>query len=147
MTAGPWTVFGQFLEDLGLGVHNIDADGFSVALVKNTWTPDTSADEVWADISANEVDDTGNGYTQFVLSGTWTRSGTTITFDGDDPAFLADGGDIVDARYAVIFNTSKSNKLVCYCLLDTTPADVDIVNGKQLDITIDALGIGTVGPA
>lgn len=147
MTAGPWIVFGQFLEDEAKGAHQFHAHTLKVALVEATWTPDTDADEVWSDISANEVDGTGNGYAQQTITGSISRSGTTVTYDGTDPEFEASGGDIVDARYAVIYNASASDKLVCYCLLDDTPADVDIANGTILQILINASGIGTKAPA
>lgn len=147
MTAGPWIVFGQFLEDEAKGVHQFHAHTLKVALVKATWTPNPSTNAVWSDISANEVSGAGNGYAQQTLTGTIARAGTTVTYDGTDPEFEASGGDIVDARYAVIYNSSASNKLVCYCLLDATPADVDILDGSSLIIEMNASGIGTKAPA
>ncbi|MCZ7599990.1 MAG: hypothetical protein M5U09_22780 [Gammaproteobacteria bacterium] len=140
-------MFGQFLEDEAKGVHQFHAHTLTVALVEATWTPDTDADEVWSDISANEVDGTGNGYAQQTITGSISRSGTTITYDGTDPEFEASGGDITDARYAVIYNSSASDKLIAYCLLDTTPADVDILDTKSLIIEMNASGIGTKAPA
>ena len=69
------------------------------------------------------------------------HSGQTTTLDCDDQVWTASGGSIV-ARFAVIYS-STSGKLVAYCLLDTTPADITTTTGNTLTITINASGILT----
>ena len=147
MTAGPWIAFGQFLEDESAGLHSLAVHELLVALVTNAWSPDVAADEVWGDISANEVDATGNGYAPQVTTGSLSRTGTTVTFDGTDVTFAASGAAIEDARYAVIYNSDSADRLVCYCLLDVTPADVDIPAGSVMRLKMHAAGIGQKAPA
>lgn len=139
-------MFGQFLEDEAKGLHDLDGDALKVALVKATWTPNTSTNTVWSDISSHEVSGSGNGYAQQTIVGQVTRSGITVTFDGNDVDFTANGGAIEDARYAVLYNDA-GDRLIAYCLLDDTPADVDIPDGVKLRIRMHASGIGQKAPA
>lgn len=147
MTAGPWVYFGQFAEDEAKALHDLTSHTLKMALVTADWTPDTTNDETWADVSAHEVDDTGNGYEQQTVEGEATRSGTTVTFKGTAHAeFAAVGGPIEDARYAVLYNSSSGDRLICYAVLDDTPADVDIPAGAKLRVRITT-AIGTKAAA
>lgn len=58
-----------------------------------------------------------------------------------DPVWTASGGDIV-ARFAVIYEVGGN--VLCYCTLDTTPADVTAVNGNTLTIQTHASGVFTL---
>lgn len=102
-----------------------------------------SGDDGYADISANELS-TANGYTAggfTCTSVTWTNSAGTMTFDMDDPTWTASGGAIA-ARYAAIYSdTSTGDKLLCYSLLDQTPADVSAANGTAFVVQINASGV------
>jgi hypothetical protein len=62
----------------------------------------------------------------------------------DDPADLvwtALTGDIV-ARFAVIYESGGD--VLCYCLLDSTPADVTATDGNTLTIALHSSGIFTL---
>jgi len=62
----------------------------------------------------------------------------------DDPAdmvWTASGGSIT-ARFAVLYE--NAGDVVCYCLLDSTPADVTATDGNTLTITLHASGIFTL---
>lgn len=147
MTAGPWIAFGHFLEDEALGLHDLANDTLKMALVENGWTPDTTNDETWGDISADEVDGTGNGYAQQTVDGQITRAASTVTFKGAAHAeFQAVAAPIENARYAVIYNDTSGDRLICYALLDNTPADVDIPAGSKLRVRLTT-AIGTKAPA
>jgi hypothetical protein len=59
---------------------------------------------------------------------TWTASGGSLVF-----------------RFGVIYdNTAASKNLICYSLLDTTPADITVTNGETLNISINASGVFTL---
>ena len=76
--------------------------------------------------------------------GVLTLAGTT-TVTVDDPAdvvWTAAGGSIV-ARYAVIYESAGN--VLCYCLLDATPADVTVTDTYTLTVALNASGIFTLG--
>ena len=84
----------------------------------------------------------GNGYTTGGKALTPSLSGTTtVTWDVDDQTWTASGGSIV-ARFAVIYEVSGD--VVCYCLLDSTPADVTATAGNTLTVAIHASGVFTL---
>lgn len=94
-----------------------------------------------------------NGYVTggVAMSGiVWTKSGGTMTFDANDPAWTASGGSIV-ARFAVIYKDATVNSIVkpllCVCLLDTAPADVTAADGNPLTLQLNASGILTLSGA
>jgi hypothetical protein len=79
-----------------------------------------------------------NGYTTggitvspLVLSGT-----TSVTVDfTTDPVWTASGGSIV-ARFAVLYESG--GRVLAYCLLDSTPANVTATDGNTLTINSGA---------
>jgi hypothetical protein len=106
------SIYDSFREQLVEG-FNMGSDSFKVILLNNSHTF-TAANTVYSDISANELS-TANGYTSggaTLGSVTSTYSGGTYTFDAADTSWTASGGAIT-AYYAVIFNSTVSNKLVC----------------------------------
>lgn len=135
--ADAWQVYGSFIEKLGNKVIDLDADTFKLMLVTSTYTPDPSVHDEVADLGANEA----ANYTQVTLTVSWVRSGTTVTFDADDVTITASGGNCV-FRYLVIYDDIPAgDPLVCYQLLDNTPADVTILNGNSLLLQLHANGI------
>lgn len=84
----------------------------------------------------------GNGYTTGGEAVTLSLSGTTtVTVDCTDVTWTASGGSIV-ARFAVIYEVS--GRVLCYCLLDSTPADVTATAGNDLTVQINASGVFTL---
>lgn len=85
----------------------------------------------------------GNGYTTGGIAITLTLSGTTtVTVDiQTDPVWTASGGSIV-ARFAVIYEVG--GRVLCYCLLDSTPADVTATAGNTLTIAAHSSGVFTL---
>lgn len=71
-----------------------------VALLLNTYTLDQDGDEVFGDVSAHEVSDSGTGY---------TAGGAAVTLI--DPAYTADGNilkmDCSDAEFAELTLTAR----------------------------------------
>lgn len=78
-----------------------------------------------------------NGYTTGGISITLSLSGTTsVKWDiGTDPVWTAAGGSIT-ARYAVIYEVGGN--VLCYCLLDSTPADVTATDTNTLTVAAHA---------
>lgn len=124
---------------------------YRAALVSSAWTPVPSTDELWGDVSTNEIAN-GNGYS--TGGGTLTgyslaqTSGTVkLTFSAF--VWTASGGSIPAWRRIVIYYlgtlNSKLNPLICYALGDSTPADIAATtDGNTLTFTPHASGILTI---
>ena len=142
--AASLTFYNSFREYVADGTIDLDTHTFKVMLVASGYTP-SAAHTVKADVT-NELS-TANGYTAggaTLGSVTWGHSGGTATFDAADTVWTASGGSIV-ARYAVIYDdTAANDELVCYILLDTTPADVTTTAGNTLTLQWNASGILTI---
>jgi len=123
------------------GTFDFDTDTFKVALFLST-SNIGAASTTYAGVTNEHAN--ANGYTTGGISlGALTLSGTT-TVTVDDPAdmvWTASGGSIT-ARFAVLYESGGD--VVCYCLLDSTPADVTATNGNTLTIALHASGIFTL---
>lgn len=138
MTAGTWTYPTAARKNVIDGTFDVDSDTWRVALVTASSNIGAST-TTWAGVT-NEVAN-GNGYTTGGVAVTLTIGGTTspsVTF-ATNPSWNASGGSIT-ARYAVLYELGGN--VMCYVLLDNTPADVVTTNGNSL--TID--GDGTPSP-
>ncbi|WP_075908878.1 hypothetical protein [Mycobacteroides chelonae] len=133
MTAGNWTFTNGGRTRLLNGTFDIDSDTFRVALVTSTSNIGAST-TTWAGVT-NEVAN-GNGYTTGGIAVTLALSGTTsVTASfSSNPTWTASGGSIV-ARWAVLYELGGD--VLCYVLLDNTPADVTTTNGNSLTIDSD----------
>ena len=82
----------------------------------------------------------GNGYTTGGAAISLTLSGTTtVTVDvATDPVWTASGAGIT-ARFAVIYEVGGN--VLCYCLLDSTPADVSVTAGNTLTVAAHSSGL------
>lgn len=136
MAVGSWTLTNAAKTKLLDGTFDIDSDTWKMGLLKSTTTISSSSTS-WAGVSGDEVA-TANGYTGGGKSITLTLTNTSGTVKVDissDPMWTASGGDF-SARYAVIYE--DGGDILCYCLLDTTPADVTVKDGNDLTIAANA---------
>lgn len=114
---------------------NIDlsSDVIKVSLMKNTYVPDIVGDELWSDISSQEV--SGAGYTAggVVLSGISITqdSNGTIKINATDVVFSSI--TVSDWRYIVLHDVSNNDSLIGYIDL-TSPSDLE---GDTLTIIWD----------
>lgn len=139
MAAGSWTFTNGGRTSLLNGDFDIDTDTFKMALFQST-SNIGAASTTYAGLT-NEVA-SANGYTTGGKTLTMSLSGTTtVTVDCDDQTWTASGGSIT-ARFAVIYESA--GKVLCYCLLDSTPADVTATDGNTLTVQINASGIFTL---
>jgi hypothetical protein len=141
MAAGTWTFTNAGRTDLLNGTFDLDTDTFLMALFLST-SDIGAASTTYAAVTNEHAN--ANGYTtggislgQLSLSGT-----TTVTVDETtNPVWTASGGSIT-ARFAVIYESG--GRVLCYCLLDNTPADVTATDGNTLTVTFHASGIFTL---
>ncbi len=140
MAAGNWTFTNGARTRLLNGTFDLDSDTLRIALFQST-SNIGAASTTYAGVT-NEVAN-GNGYTTGGQSVTGSLSGTTtVTFDTTDPAVWTASGSGFSARFAVLYEVSGD--VLCYCLLDDTPADVTVTAGNTLTLTINASGVFTL---
>ena len=91
---------------------------FKVALLKDTWTPNQDTDEFWDDISAYEVDASGDyasgGATLVTSDPTVDTASNEIRFDANDVTFTGFTGS---AKYYAVYHstgTAGTSRLICY---------------------------------
>lgn len=141
MAASSWTFPDAARTSLLDGTFDLDTDTFLMALFLST-SNIGAASTTYAGLTNEHAN--ANGYTtggislgQLALSGT-----TTVTVDETtNPVWTASGGSIT-ARFAVIYESG--GRVLCYCLLDSTPADVTATTGNTLTVTFNASGIFTL---
>ena len=141
MAAGAWTFPNGARTDLLNGTFDLDTNTFLMALFLST-SNIGAASTTYAGVTNEHAN--ANGYTTGGISmGALTLAGTT-TVTVDDPAdsvWTASGGSIT-ARFAVIYESAGN--VLCYCLLDSTPADVTATDGNTLTVALNASGIFTL---
>jgi hypothetical protein len=140
MAAGSYTFVNSTRTNFLNGTFVIGTDSFKVALFLSTSNIGPTS-TTYAGLT-NEVA-SAFGYTTGGVAVTLTLAGTTtVTVDiSSDPSWSASGGNIV-ARYAVLYEVSGN--VVCYCLLDNTPADVTTVDGNNFVVQTNAAGVFTL---
>ncbi|KKN73409.1 hypothetical protein LCGC14_0401120 [marine sediment metagenome] len=148
MAADVWDFYNEFTELIGDGTIDLDADTFNLGLYLSTSNAATLTLSGRAAVTNQHA--SANGYTQpgsALDSPTWVRSGGTTTFDSADEVFTASGGSIV-CRFAVIDDDTVASPvvdpLVCFSLLDNTPADVTATDTNTLTIAMHGSGIFTL---
>lgn len=108
--------FNQFVEDLGLGVHNLTAAGHVCKVYLSNTTPDAAADLVKADLAEFAG---GTGYTAGgtdVQNG-WSETAGTASMTGVDVVWTAGAADWNQFRYVVLYNdtsTSPADPLISW---------------------------------
>jgi len=139
MAAGVWTFTAAGRTSLLNGDFDLDTDVFKMALFLST--SNIGADSTtYAGLTNQHAN--ANGYLTGGTAITISLSGTTtVIVDGTDCSWTANSGSII-ARFAVIYEVS--GKVLCYCLLDSTPADVTVTDGNILTVQIHASGIFTL---
>lgn len=153
MAAGPFVISQPAKLNIFEGATGLLKNGsanYRLALVKSTWTPAPTTDELWGTISANEIATAGQ--TAYAAGGAalasvaLTQTGGVVKFTSAAQVWTADGTGIPAFRYLVVYYlgtlNGKLNPLVAYALGDATPADIPLTTaGNTLTITMNASGI------
>jgi len=140
MAAGAWTFTNGGRTRLLNGTFDIDTDSFKCALFLST-SNIGAASTTYAGVTNEHAN--ANGYTTGGIAIALTLAGTTtVTVDiTTDPVWTAAGGSIT-ARFAGIYEVGGD--VLCYALLDSTPADVTATTGNTLTVAANALGVFTL---
>jgi hypothetical protein len=140
MAAGTWTFTNGARSSILDGTFDIADDTYKCALFLST-SNIGAASTTYAGVTNEHAN--ANGYTTGGITVDLTISGTTtVTVDiATDPVWTASGGSIV-ARFAVIYEVGGN--VLCYCLLDSSPADVTATTGNTLTVAAHASGVFTL---
>lgn len=140
MAAGSWVFTNAGRTSLLNGTFDIDSDSWKMGLFLSSSNIGASS-TTYAGLTNEHAN--ANGYTTGGIAISLTLSGTTtVTVDiATDPIWTASGGSIV-ARYAVIYEVGGN--VLCYCLLDNTPADVTVTTGNTLTVAAHTSGVFTL---
>lgn len=140
MAAGTWTFTDAMRTSALDGTFDINTDSWKMALFLSTSNLG-AASTTFAGVTNEHA--AANGYTAGGEAVTLTLSGTTtVTVDVQtDPVWTAAGGSIT-ARFAAIYEVGGN--VLCYCLLDNTPADVTATDGNTLTVAANASGVFTL---
>lgn len=109
MPASTLTLYQDFKEQLGKGVHNLATNSFKAAFTNSA--PNVSTHTVLADITQIS---TGGGYTGgagggVALTTGYTETAGTGTMTANDATFTASGASVGPFRYVVVYNDTASS--------------------------------------
>lgn len=127
--------FQQFVEDLGTGVHDLNADTIKVMLTNSA--PNAATHAVKADLTEISA---GNGYTAggFDIQNTYSQTSGTGSLAAVDVTITASGGSIGPFRYAVWYNdtpTSPADPLIGYADYGSS---ITLADGEDLLVDFPA---------
>lgn len=130
-----YTKYNTFVDELSKGGHNLQTAVFKVALTNTA--PTVATDTVW-NTTVAPAPAAANGYTAggntLTTSSAATTSGTFKLVLADS-TFTATAGGIGPVRYAIIYNSSASNKVVAYYDYGSS---ITLANGENLLVDFDA---------
>ena len=128
-------IFDRFAYHVAIGDIDLDGDTFKIALLTTSYTPD-STDEYFSDLSAYETDATNYpaGGQELDNVSVSEASGVT-TLDANDETFINLTG--TNIKYAVVYDTTASNLLVCLFEFSITRNPT----AENLKLTFDSEGL------
>lgn len=135
MATATFNKFNAFVADVGLKVHNLNADALKIML---TATAPVATNALKADITEIAA---GNGYTAggaAVGGVAYSQVGGIAKLIGNAVTFLAAGGAITTFRYAVLYNsTPAGGNLIAWWDYGAT---VSLGDGESFKIAKDVAG-------
>jgi len=147
MAAAAWTIYNEFKATLGLKALNLNTDTIKMALFKSTSNAGSASLATAQYATLTNETTNANGYTTGGVtlgSVAYSQAAGVATFTVGTGSWTASGGTIV-CRFCVLYDNTATNKdLICYTTLDSTPADITVLNGQTLNVTINASGVFTL---
>ena len=144
MAAAAWRLYAKAKEYIGDGTIQLGTNGFKMALFRGSSNASTLTLSTLASVT---VQASGGAYTaggKYLApsAGTWTLSGSTVTFDYTTVGitFTASGSNISAVQYAVIHNSA--GKLLCWSKLSASAFSV--ADPNTLTVLPAATGVFTL---
>lgn len=99
--------FQDFVEQLGLGKHDLSAAGHVLKVYLSNAIPSASLDAIKTDLAEITA---GFGYTAggTDVQNTWTESNGTATLQGTKVVITAAGGAVGPFQYVVLYNDTQT---------------------------------------
>lgn len=129
--------FDALSQDLGRGVHDLDADALKVVL---TNTAPAATDAVLADLTEIAA---GNGYAAggaAVASTAYAETSGTAKLAGNVVTFTASGGSVGPFRYAALYNTVPTSPLKPLIGWFDYGSSVTLADGESFNVAATTLG-------
>ena len=130
--------FNAFTEDVGRGVHNLNADTLKVMLSN---VPPVATNAVFADLTDIS---SGHGYTAAGTaagSNAFTQTAGVAKLTASSVTFTASGGTIGPFQFAVLYNdTAGSKNLICWWDFGVP---VTLADGQSFTVAFNA-GTGII---
>ena len=144
MAAAAWRLYAKAKEYIGDGTITLGTGGFKMALFRGSSNTSTITLSTLASVTSQA---SGGAYTaggKYLApsAGTWTLSGSTVTFDYTTLGitFTASGSNISAVQYAVIHNSA--GKLLCWSKLSASAFSV--ADPNTLTVLPAATGVFTL---
>lgn len=144
MAAAAWRLYAKAKEYIGDGTITLGTGGFKMALFRGSSNASTITLSTLAQVTSQA---SGGAYVaggKYLApsAGTWTLSGSTVTFDYTTLGitFTASGSNISAVQYAVIHNSA--GKLLCWSKLSSSVFSVSDPN--TLTVLPAATGVFTL---
>lgn len=97
--------FDQFVEDLGAGVHDLEAAGDTVNVYATNNAPSASLDAIKTDLAGITEE---NGYSPSDIQQDYSQTSGTATLTGVDVVWTASGGTFGALQYVVMYNDTPA---------------------------------------
>lgn len=104
--------FESYVEEKNKGTHVWGTDVFKIALTNTA--PTAATDTVLLTGSLHPAPAAANGYAAGTTTTAISEASGTATVTGTQVVFTAAAGQIGPFRYSILYNSSKSDKLVMY---------------------------------
>jgi hypothetical protein len=119
----------DFVEQLGLAIHNLNTHTLKVALARST-DPPTAADTILANITQP----TGTGYAPIDTQNTFAEASGTATLTGTKCVFTAGGADWQSFRYVMLYNDDASSPADALIGYWDYGSDLTLGNGETFSV-------------
>jgi hypothetical protein len=142
MVSVTWVKFECFIDQLGKATHDLNGDTLMVALSNSAPNAATHLTVGGGGGTQLAVITEEHGYAATDIQNTYSQTSGVGTMVATDVVFTATGGTFGPWRYVVVYNSSKSDKLIGYgdygTSVTTASGDVVTIDFPASWITINS---------
>jgi hypothetical protein len=131
--------FQDFVEQLGKGIHDLNADTLMLYLTNNT--PDVALDAVKADLAGITEQ---FGYAAADAINTYTEASGTGTLYCTDKVWTASGGSFGPFRYVVMYNDTPGSPVDPLIAYWDYGSSITVLTGETFTVDFNPAGVLTI---